>query len=117
MTVFCALEIAVMAVLVGITMGHLEGKCCYPSLHGDLNSICVLGLPILSAATGCAYQGLLKLSTLIWIPGLVFEPVLFLLVAYKAWAPKENYPTIPLVRKIAQDRLVCLPVYNHALID
>ncbi|KIP05508.1 hypothetical protein PHLGIDRAFT_119738 [Phlebiopsis gigantea 11061_1 CR5-6] len=83
----CALEIVVMAVLVGVTMSHLER------------------VPILSTANGCAYQGLLKASSLIWIPGLIFEPILFLLVAYKAWGSNKRYPTIPIVRQIARDSL------------
>lgn len=85
--VLCALEIVVMAVLVGVTMSHLER------------------VPILSTANGCAYQGLLKASSLIWIPGLIFEPILFLLVAYKAWGSNKRYPTIPIVRQIARDSL------------
>ncbi|GJE98856.1 hypothetical protein PsYK624_150930 [Phanerochaete sordida] len=76
-----------MAVLIGVTMSHLEG------------------LPLKSTANGCAYQGLLSVSSLFWIPGLVYEPVLFALVAYKAWAPFQRQPTIPLVRRIARDSL------------
>ena len=94
-----------MAILVGVTMGHLEGRSCgavspttaYLNVH-------VVGIPIRSTANGCAYQGLLKLSSFFWIPGLVFEPILFLLVAYKAWSPFKNDTAIPLVTKIARDR-------------
>ncbi|EKM61872.1 uncharacterized protein PHACADRAFT_205002 [Phanerochaete carnosa HHB-10118-sp] len=84
----CSLEVVAMAVLVGITMGHLEG------------------LPLRSTATGCAYQGLLSLSSLFWIPGLVYEPILFVLVAYKAWDPFGRQPTLPLVKRIARDSLM-----------
>lgn len=84
----CAAEMAAMAVLIGVTMSRLEG------------------LPLKSTATGCAYQGLLSLSSLFWIPGLVYEPILFALVAYKAWAPFKRYPSIPLVRRIARDSLM-----------
>ena len=94
-----------MAILVGVTMGHLEGRS-----HGITDpmtvylNVHVVGIPIRSTANGCAYQGLLKLSSLFWIPGLIFEPILFLLVAYKAWSPFENDTAIPLVTKIARDR-------------
>lgn len=37
---------------------------------------------------------------------LVFEPILFGLVAWKAWGKHDNYPSIPLVRRIARGRYV-----------
>ncbi|GJE88263.1 hypothetical protein PsYK624_043460 [Phanerochaete sordida] len=96
----CALEISVMAILIGITMSHLEG------------------LPLKSTATGCAYQGLLSTSSLFWIPGLVFEPVLFTLVAYKAWDPFKRQPTIPLVRRIARDSMLYfVAVFTELLVS
>ena len=64
------------------------------------------GLPILSTNTGCAYQGILSMSSLFWIPGLVYEPILFGLVAYKAWGRDGSEPSIPLVKKMARQRSV-----------
>ncbi len=58
-------------------------------------------LPIASTNTGCAYEGILKLSTLFWIPGLIYEPILFFLVIYKAW---NDNPKIPLIKRMARDR-------------
>ncbi|KAI0079549.1 hypothetical protein K474DRAFT_590296 [Panus rudis PR-1116 ss-1] len=84
----CAAEVATMAVLVGVTIGHLE--------H----------LPIASTDTGCFYKGILSLSALFWVPGLIYEPVLFVLVAYKAWPRRRNGPRIPLVTRIARDSLL-----------
>lgn len=91
-----------MAVLIAVTMSHLQGSTdkFYIS-HSLMNQY--TGIPILSTNTGCAYQGLLGLSSLFWIPGLIFEPILLALVAWKAWGWKTDL-RIPLVRKIARDR-------------
>ncbi|KIP04919.1 hypothetical protein PHLGIDRAFT_176380 [Phlebiopsis gigantea 11061_1 CR5-6] len=85
----CALQVTVMVVLIVITMLHLQG------------------LPILSTNTGCAYQGILSLSSLFWIPGLVYEPILFALVAYQAWGRRgASEPSIPLVKTMARQSLL-----------
>ncbi|KIP05507.1 hypothetical protein PHLGIDRAFT_119737 [Phlebiopsis gigantea 11061_1 CR5-6] len=77
-----------MAVLIGVTMGHLEG------------------LPIMSTTTGCAYKGFLQAKSLFWIPGLVFEPILFLMVAYKAWSPRKDFHPVPLITQMARDSML-----------
>ncbi|CAL1707160.1 unnamed protein product [Somion occarium] len=84
----CALEVSAMAVLVGVTIGHLER------------------LPVSSTTTGCYYRGILGFSALFWVPGLIYEPILFFLVLYKAWPSKRNEPQIPLVVRIARDSLL-----------
>ncbi len=93
-----------MVILVGVTMGSLDRM---PSLFFDIlvdiNRCRKTGLPIISTPTGCAYQGLLKTSALFWLPGLVFEPVLFALVAYRAWGDSGS---LPIVKRIARDRYV-----------
>ncbi|KAK7695158.1 hypothetical protein QCA50_002348 [Cerrena zonata] len=83
-----AMEVATMAVLVGITISRLS--------H----------LPVVSTPTGCYYSGVITLSALFWVPGLIYEPILFALVAYKAWWFKRKGPRIPLVSRIARDSLV-----------
>ncbi|CAL1694784.1 unnamed protein product [Somion occarium] len=85
----CLLELAAMATLVGVTIKHLD--------H----------ILIASTDTGCYYHGILKFSALFWVPGLVYEPILFLMVAYKAWPlTKGNKgPRIPLVTRMARDSL------------
>lgn len=67
-----------------------------------------MSLLVKSTATGCAYQGLLPLSSLFWIPGLVYESILLALVAaaYRAWAPFRRELGAPLVRQLARDSLV-----------
>ncbi|KAH8094712.1 hypothetical protein BXZ70DRAFT_1010002 [Cristinia sonorae] len=81
----CALEIAAMGSLMGVTIGHLE--------H----------LPVVSTPTGCFYRGLLNLSALFWVPGLLYEPVLCILVLHKAMSRKHH---IPLVVVVARDSLL-----------
>ncbi|KAI0317213.1 hypothetical protein OF83DRAFT_1283573 [Amylostereum chailletii] len=63
----CAVEVAVMAVFLGITLAHISE------------------LPVVSTSTGCYYSGIFSISALFWLPALVFEPVLCLLVVWKAW--------------------------------
>jgi len=82
------LEIAAMAILTGITISHL------------------FDLPIISTNTGCFYQGLLGFSALFWVPGLVYEPVLLLLVLYKAWPFRKQAMRSNLIARIARDSLI-----------
>jgi len=84
----CVVEVAAMVVLAGITLSHLE--------H----------LPIASTSTGCYYKGLLGLSAVFWVPGLIYEPILFGLVAFKAWPLKTKGMSVPLVTRIARDSLL-----------
>lgn len=105
MLVLCAIEIIIMVVLVAITISHLEGEHCFFDcrFYGSLRSY-FQGLPIASTSTGCFYNGVLSLSALFWVPGLVFEPILFFLVAFKAWPRKQQGPIPPLANRIARDR-------------
>ncbi|KAJ3555999.1 hypothetical protein NM688_g2270 [Phlebia brevispora] len=80
-----ALEVSAMSILVAVTMSSLDR------------------LPLVSTPTGCAYQGLLKISALFWIPGLVVEPMLCVLVAYRAWGDNGN---IPLIKCMARDSFI-----------
>ncbi|GJE98854.1 hypothetical protein PsYK624_150910 [Phanerochaete sordida] len=89
--VMCSLEVSAMAILIGMTMSHLQG------------------IPIISTETGCAYQALLSVSSVFWIPGLVYEPILFGLVAYKAWG-KRDEPSVPLIVRMARDSLIYFAV-------
>ncbi|KII84626.1 hypothetical protein PLICRDRAFT_117526 [Plicaturopsis crispa FD-325 SS-3] len=92
LAVMCALEIGAMAVLIGITIERLQD------------------LPVVSAATGCSYSGLLPVSSLFWTPALVFEPILCFLVVAKTWKdlPKSIFwgyvPHLPAV--LARDSLL-----------
>ncbi|KAJ3554815.1 hypothetical protein NM688_g2910 [Phlebia brevispora] len=91
----CIIEVSAMAVLVGITMSDLAR------------------LPLVSTPTGCAYQGILKAYALFWIPGLIFEPILFSLVAYKAWGSNTK---IPLITQMARDSLMYFAVIFSELL-
>lgn len=69
----CTVEIAIMAILVGVTMRKIS--------H----------LPVVSTPTGCYYSGIFSLSALFWIPILIFEPILCLLILWKAWGEEIMY--------------------------
>jgi len=88
------LEVASMAILVGITASHLY--------H----------LPIISTNTGCFYEGLLGFSALFWVPGLLYEPILLLLVLYKAWPFRNKRMRSNLITRIARDSLTyCAAIF------
>lgn len=105
-----AIEICVMAVLVGLTISRLSRKefssseCVIRTTEPA--SIGVLDLPVVSTPTGCYYSGVISLSALFWVPGLIYEPVLFALVIYKAQWFKQQGPKIPLIQQMARDRYV-----------
>ncbi|KII84628.1 hypothetical protein PLICRDRAFT_117693 [Plicaturopsis crispa FD-325 SS-3] len=65
--VMVTLEVSIMAVLIGITISRIAG------------------LPVISTKTGCSYSGLLPVSSLFWVPALIFEPVLCFLVLARTW--------------------------------
>ena len=49
---------------------------------------CLTALPVISTSTGCYYSGIFSISALFWLPALVYEPVLCLMVLWKA---REEY--------------------------
>ncbi|KAI0038431.1 hypothetical protein FA95DRAFT_1567752 [Auriscalpium vulgare] len=63
----CIAELGTMVALVPSSVVH------FARLHG------------ISTATGCYYASSTAGMTMFWIPALVFEPMLCLLVAWKAW--------------------------------
>ncbi|KAM5545597.1 hypothetical protein V8D89_000635 [Ganoderma adspersum] len=63
-------EVAVMAIFIGITFANIKA------------------LPVISTSTGCYYSGIFSISALFWLPALVYEPVLCLMVLWKA---REEY--------------------------
>ncbi|KAI0095195.1 hypothetical protein BDY19DRAFT_1002499 [Irpex rosettiformis] len=75
----CTLEALTMGALVAIIMTRL--------FH---------------TSVGCAYEQLPETAFLLFLPGLLYEPVLCGLVAYKAWAVDIR---IPMIRRIARDRV------------
>ncbi|KAJ3484577.1 hypothetical protein NLI96_g5544 [Meripilus lineatus] len=95
--VLCAIELGTMAILTGVTIGNMQN------------------LPLASTPTGCYYHGVLSVSALFWVPGLVYEPILFALVAYKAWPLKQKGVTTPLIQRIARDSLIYFVMWSAAL--
>ncbi|TFY82701.1 hypothetical protein EWM64_g1312 [Hericium alpestre] len=94
-----AVELGIMIILIGVTMTHIS--------H----------LPVISTPTGCYYSGIFSVSALFWIPALFFEPVLCLLVVWKAWGEdlmvkygywrgdKDGSTTPKVIKSIARDSL------------
>ncbi|KAF8490894.1 hypothetical protein JB92DRAFT_2819535 [Gautieria morchelliformis] len=87
----CAMELATMAILVGVTLAHIS--------H----------LPIISTPTGCEYTGVISLSALFWIPALIYEPILCALVMMRAWKldrASKHMGGSPVVHMLARDSLI-----------
>jgi len=101
----CSIEIMVMAIFLGLTLAHISE------------------LPVISTPTGCYYSGIFAISVFFWLPALVFEPVLCLLVVWKAWGDdlrallrrlrSNTVPddalsagTVPLIKVFARDSII-----------
>ncbi|OCH90455.1 hypothetical protein OBBRIDRAFT_730750, partial [Obba rivulosa] len=83
-----AIEVSIMAVLIGVTISHIER------------------LPVISTPTGCEYTGIFALSALFWLPGLIYEPILLLLVVQKAWPLRKSTPRGLVCIRMARDSLM-----------
>ncbi|OCH90454.1 hypothetical protein OBBRIDRAFT_600561 [Obba rivulosa] len=98
MLIMSATEVSVMAVLIGVTISRIE--------H----------LPVVSTSTGCEYTGLFSFSALFWLPSLVYEPILLVLVIYQAWPTSKTAPRTPMLTYMARDSLLYfVPVYAELL--
>ena len=85
---------------------------------------CLTALPVISTSTGCYYSGIFSISALFWLPALVYEPVLCLMVLWKAreeywlerfWKPSttaldKDSTSSKLVKAFARDRYAVLPL-------
>ncbi len=100
----CVIEVGAMVILAVLTIDHLESWSFVIFLENK--AYCTTDLPLVSTSTGCFYNGVLGLSALFWVPGLIYEPILFVLVAYKAWPAKRQGLRTPLTSRIARDRYV-----------
>ncbi|TBU52832.1 hypothetical protein BD310DRAFT_831342 [Dichomitus squalens] len=80
-------EVTVMAILIGITMANISGKCrwCSPQARAQPLMLVLADLPVVSTPTGCYYSGIFSISALFWLPALVYEPILCLMVLWQAW--------------------------------
>ncbi|EMD39667.1 hypothetical protein CERSUDRAFT_81050, partial [Gelatoporia subvermispora B] len=83
-----ALEVSIMAIFIGITISRIER------------------LPVISTPTGCEYTGIFALSALFWLPGLIYEPILLLLVVHKAWPFSRASMRSPIHARMARDSLI-----------
>ena len=70
------------------------------------------GLPVISTDTGCYYSGIFSISAFFWLPALVYEPVLCLMVVWKAreggWLERlwQRHKTTDFDRDFNSGRLV-----------
>ncbi|KAI1793637.1 hypothetical protein LXA43DRAFT_1059660 [Ganoderma leucocontextum] len=67
LTCCCLAEVTVMAIFIGMTLADNRVR-----------------LPVISTNTGCYYTGIFSISAVFWLPALVYEPVLCLMVLWKA---------------------------------
>ncbi|KAF9224378.1 hypothetical protein BS17DRAFT_779698 [Gyrodon lividus] len=89
-------EAAVMIVLIVITITHIER------------------LPVISTSTGCYYEGLLPLSAGFWIPAMIVEPILCLLVLKKALSAARGRTRLSVL--LARDSLLYFVVIFAELV-
>jgi len=80
------LEAAVMISLIVVTITHIES------------------LPVISTSTGCYYEGLLPLSAGFWVPAMIVEPILCLLVMKKALGSAQGRSRLSVL--LARDSLL-----------
>ncbi len=136
MCICCAVEVSVMVIFMGVTMAHISRTSTrsYSKLHSTYSRdfLPLPDLPVESTATGCYYAGIFSVSALFWLPALVFEPVLCLLVLWKSWGEdalekwrldtkskpesqeqSSHLTTSPLVKRLAKERCV-VPTRNSA---
>ncbi|KAI1793635.1 hypothetical protein LXA43DRAFT_1092436 [Ganoderma leucocontextum] len=102
LTCCCLAEVTVMAIFIGITLADIKG------------------LPVISTNTGCYYTGIFSISAVFWLPALVYEPVLCLMVLWKAgdenwldrfWRQRtstvnKDFNSGKLVKAFARDSLI-----------
>jgi hypothetical protein len=63
-------------------------------------------LPPIDGLTGCFFVGRPPHYFLCWIPSLMFETVLFMLMLYRGWRMYKNELRSPLLNLVIRDRYV-----------
>ncbi|OBZ79808.1 hypothetical protein A0H81_01303 [Grifola frondosa] len=87
LAVSLCIEAIATAVVIAATMVHIE--------H----------FPVESTSTGCSYTGTPIYSAFLWVPALLFEPVLFAFAAWKAWQLHNVSGGTSLIARIVRDSL------------
>ena len=76
-----------MAIFIGITLANIKGMNntrCKCSSRVTYLMLYPTGLPVISTSNGCYYKGIFSISAFFWLPALVYEPILFFMVLWKA---------------------------------
>ncbi|KAG2359402.1 hypothetical protein BDR07DRAFT_1415117 [Suillus spraguei] len=66
------IEIAAMALLIGLTIARVER------------------FPVVSTPAGCLFEGLAPLSAIFWTPALILEPIICILVLKKVFLDRQQ---------------------------
>ncbi|KAF8845566.1 hypothetical protein BDN67DRAFT_1006854 [Paxillus ammoniavirescens] len=90
------LEAAVMISLIVVTITQIEK------------------LPVIATSTGCYYEGLLPLSAGFWVPAMIVEPLLCLLVMKKALGSAQGRSRLSVL--LARDSLIYFVVVFAELV-
>ncbi|KAG2345066.1 hypothetical protein BDR05DRAFT_881295, partial [Suillus weaverae] len=72
MIVLSIIEVAAMALLIGLTIARVER------------------FPVVSTPVGCLFEGLAPLSAIFWTPALVLEPIICILVLKKVFLDRQQ---------------------------
>ncbi|KAG2127713.1 uncharacterized protein EDB93DRAFT_197086 [Suillus bovinus] len=72
MIVLSIIEIATMALLIGLTITRVEK------------------FPVVSTPAGCLFDGLAPLSAIFWTPALILEPIICTLVIKKVFLDRQQ---------------------------
>ncbi|KAG1893563.1 uncharacterized protein F5891DRAFT_1258602, partial [Suillus fuscotomentosus] len=72
MIVLNIIEVATMALLIGLTIARVER------------------FPVVSTPMGCLFEGLAPLSAIFWTPALILEPIICILVLKKVFLDQQQ---------------------------
>ncbi|KAG1828853.1 hypothetical protein EV424DRAFT_1384163 [Suillus variegatus] len=72
MVVLSIIELAAMALLIGLTIARVER------------------FPVVSTPAGCLFDGLAPLSAIFWTPALILEPIICILVIKKVFLDRQQ---------------------------
>ncbi|KAG2114766.1 uncharacterized protein F5147DRAFT_677871 [Suillus discolor] len=86
MIVLSIIELAAMALLIGLTITRVER------------------FPVVSTPAGCLFDGLAPLSAIFWTPALILEPIICILVLKKVFLDRQQRSELAMF--LARDSLL-----------
>lgn len=96
MIILSTIEVAAMALLIGLTIVRVEK------------------FPVVSTPVGCLFEGLAPLSAIFWTPALILEPIICILVLKKVFLDRQR--RTELATFLARDSLLYFLVIFMQLI-